>query len=730
MSSSSPDIALHHVTFLGRDQLPASGGFLLLPNQIDGLTLLRIESLLAGRKIMYVMDDGVAIDPKIREHIDKDHITVLVIVPDATDAGAYRAAMKEAVGGGHVVIHLPGKAVGLSAPLSVVPGVRSEFLVRADVPVIPCYVQRTREVSLPTESHADDEVVIAFGKPLVDDELTLGAYQESLFALAERAFSAHPMLQQHLAQAMLVGLKRHANINKVIDGKDGESFTFAQILAAALALSRFVRAQTRKARVGIVLPPSPIGLIANIAVLFAGKTPVNLNFTAGRASIESAIKQADIDRFLTADTFVRKMQSFPWPPTKNLVLLERLMPTLKGKCAFWFVLSKILPASLLGLVAGVPRAGGDKEATLLFTSGSSGEPKGVVLTHRNLVSNVAQFGTRLNRTHEDSILGCLPLFHSFGCTVTLWYPVIYGLDLIYYPSPLETKKLAELIQTHKVTVMLATPTFLRGYLRGVNREQLASLKIVVTGAEKLPKAVSESFEARFGKRVLEGYGLTETSPVSNVNLPDPEFLEEDNAVHVTPGYRMGSVGQLMPGLAIRMTHPDTNEPQSINQPGIIWFKGPNVFTGYLNDPKRSAEVLDQDGWFRTGDVGRVDHDGFLYIEGRLSRFSKIAGEMVPHETVEEAMVRALGLESESTRKLVVIGVPDIDRGEALVLLTTLPGAPEPQEIVSLRHRLLERGVPPLWIPKKMIRVTDIPLLASGKLDVKSCEKIARAGSAP
>jgi acyl-[acyl-carrier-protein]-phospholipid O-acyltransferase/long-chain-fatty-acid--[acyl-carrier-protein] ligase len=302
------------------------------------------------------------------------------------------------------------------------------------------------------------------------------------------------------------------------------------------------------------------------------------------------------------------------------------------------------------------------------------------------------------------------------------------LNVVFYPSPLETKKLAELVQQHKITVLLATPTFLRGYLRGVNREQLASLKIVVTGAEKLPKALSESFETRFGKRVLEGYGLTETSPVSNVNLPDPEIAEEDSLLHVTPGFRLGSVGQLLPGMAIRMTNADTNEPQSITQPGIIWFKGANVFTGYLNDPKRSGEVLDSEGWFRTGDVGRVDQDGFLYIEGRLSRFSKIAGEMVPHETVEEAMVRALGLENESTRRVVVVGVPDIDRGEALVLLTTLPGAHESQEIVSLRHRLLERGVPPLWIPKKMIRVTDIPLLASGKLDVKGCEKIARAGS--
>jgi len=259
----------------------------------------------------------------------------------------------------------------------------------------------------------------------------------------------------------------------------------------------------------------------------------------------------------------------------------------------------------------------------------------------------------------------------------------------------------------------------------VNREQLAPLKLVVTGAEKLPRSVAEAFETKFGKKVLEGYGLTETSPVSNVNLPDPQ-AEDEGAQAIALAHRPGSVGQTMPGMAIRLTNPDTGAPVPLHESGIIWFKGGNVFTGYLNDPKRSAEVLDAEGWFRTGDVGRVDLDGFLYIEGRISRFSKIAGEMVPHETVEEAMNRALGLEGESTRRLTIVGIPDPERGEALVLLTTLPGGPENTEIVALRHRLLEHGVPALWIPKRMVRIADIPVLASGKLDIKACEAIAKA----
>ncbi len=702
---------------------------MVLPSQLDYAQLKCLETILAGRKIVFILEDGPGHDPEIKAHIEKDHITALGIVPETTDVTAFRGAMRDLMKDNAVVIYLPAKTATARAPLTMGPSIKLEFLIKGGIPVMPCFVQPTSEITLPIDALCSDSI-ITFGEVLEDDTLSLASYQQSLLALSELAFSVQPQLNRSLGYVLLEGLKKHGTSNKVIDGKDGSELGFDKILAAAIALSKVVKAATQKPRVGIVLPPSPAGLIANLAVLFAGKTPVNLNFTAGRAAIESAIRQADLDRYLTADTFVRKVQSFPWPPMKDLILLERLLPTLKVQMGLWLVLSKLLPASLLAILLGISKKGGAREATLLFTSGSSGEPKGVMLTHRNVVANVVQFGSRLGLSEQgNSVLGCLPLFHSFGCTVTLWYPVLCGLDLVYYPSPLETKKLAELIATHKISLMIATPTFLRGYLRGVNREQLASIKMCVTGAEKLPRVVAEAFEERFGKPVLEGYGLTETSPVSNVNLPDPEPGENTELDTIIPSCRFGSVGHMLPGLALRITNPETNEPQSIHQTGMIWFKGANVFTGYLNDPKRTADVLDGEGWFRTGDVGRVDADGFLYIEGRLSRFSKIAGEMVPHETVEDGIVRALGLENESTRRIAIVGVPDVDKGEALVMLSSLPGDGDAQEIVQLRYRLIERGVPPLWIPKKLIRVPEIPVLASGKLDVKSCENLAKATTA-
>jgi len=549
-----------------------------------------------------------------------------------------------------------------------------------------------------------------------------------MFALAEQCFARHPILGRHLGYALLQGLEKHGTQNVVIDGKDNSELRFDKVLAASIALSKFIKAEAGEQRVGIVLPPCTAGLIANIAVLLAGKTPVNLNFTAGRASIESAIKQSDIDRFLTADTFVRKMQAFPWPPTKQLILMERLMPSLKGKATLWFILSKLLPASLLALFLGVPKRGGDKEALLLFTSGSSGEPKGVVLTHRNLVANVAQFGSRLNMTRTDTVLGSLPLFHSFGCTVTLWYPIICGLNLVYYPSPLEIKKLAELIEKHKISLMIATPTFLRGYLRGVNREQLASIKLCVTGAEKLPRAVAEAFENRFGKPVLEGYGLTETSPVSNVNLPDPEPVGDPAAHPALPACRHGSVGQLLPGMAVRITHVDSGERLPLHQAASSGSRAPTCSPATSTIRNAAPRC-----WIARAGSARAMLVAWTWMASSTSRAACHASpgslvKMVPHETVEETIVRSLGLEGESTRRIAIVGVPDIEKGEALIMLTSVPGGPEHQEIVQLRYRLIDARRATAVDPKKMIRVTEIPVLASGKLDVKGCEKIAKAAS--
>ncbi len=642
---------------------------------------------------------------------------VVHLSPEQLAAGDVGSAV-DAVQRGGFALFLPTPTEAWPGTWSEVPADQRRAVLALGLPVLPVLVDHPGETGLPIDDGASQpQAVVGVGEVIPAAAVSAARYLEAMLAVGEEIFATRAIFDGHLGLAILRGIRRFGGRVGVLDGTDESYLSYYQILAVALALAEVIKKETTKPRIGIVLPPGKAGIIANVAAVLAGKVPVNLNFTAGKSAVESALRQAEVDRILTVDLVVRKMQEFPWPPMKQLILIERLLPQLKSRAVRWGLLAKILPPTLLAKMIGLPKEGGDREATLLFTSGSSGEPKGVVLSHRNLLSNVTQFGARISLRSGDKALGCLPLFHSFGCTVTLWYVLVEGIGLVTYPSPMEVPKLAGLIEKHGVSLLLSTPTFLRGYLRKAKREQLATLKLIVTGAEKLPASVAESFHTTFGKDVMEGYGLTETSPATNFNLPN----RSDSAV---PSHRPGSVGQLVPGLAIRLTDPVAGGPLPLDHTGIIWFKGSNIFPGYLKQPRKTEEVL-QDGWFRTGDIGRMDEDGFLYIEGRLSRFSKIGGEMVPHETVEEHVTRALGLEGESERKVVVVGVPDPDKGEALILLSTVAGETITQELIQLRYAMLDRGVPSLWIPKKMLRVPEIPLLASGKLDLKKCEEIAR-----
>ncbi len=714
MSSSS-------IQILHKQRLPASG-CLVVPGRLDFEFLLHFEKLFAGRKITWLVEETACHDAALRSHLEKSGSGAMFAADDAAPAAA-GGQLQPYLADGGVLIFVPGRAATRNATACHIPAAHLKALCAFGLPILPVAIDCPRESCLRVERKSSlPSAVISIGKPIAANGASIATFQQALLEANGEAYATRSLFKGSLAMALLEGLKKHGSKKRILDGADDTELSFDKILAAAIAFSKLIRQETDKPRVAIVLPPGKAGLIAYLAVLLAGKIPVNLNFTAGHEAIKSCIRQADVDRFITADPFVRKVSSFPWPPNRDLIFIERVLPALKKKIVTWAVISKILPAPALGLLLGLNRRCGDDEAILLFTSGSSGEPKGVALSHRNVLANVCQFGTRLDLPNNSAILGCLPLFHSFGCTVTLWFPVIEGINLVTYPSPLETKRLAELIALHQVNIFLSTPTFLRGYMKRIDPAQFSSLKLVVTGAEKLPQSLADAFARKFGIRPQEGYGLTETSPATNVNLPDPGPQRDSVAL---PSSRDGSVGQLLPGLAIKITDPVTDQEVPLNRQGIIWFKGPNVFAGYLGAPAKTAEVLTADGWFRTGDVGRVDDDGFLYIEGRISRFSKIAGEMVPHETVEAAINKVLGLDSEAERRIAVVGVPDEQKGEAILLLSTIAGPALEQECIDLRYKLLDEGLSSLWCPKRIVPVTEIPVLASGKLDIKSCEALAK-----
>ena len=708
---------VYRVTAFGTDNLP-EGGCLLLPNHITWVDAIVLQ-LACPRPIRYIIDEEF-----YRKPILHPFLRLLRCIPiDTRHSHSAIRAVTEKIAEGEIVCLFPeGQLERAGTLLRLRRGY--ELIARhAKAPIVPVWLDQLWGsifsfqggrffTKLP--KRIPYPVTIAFGKPLKAEAADIATVREELLKLGEFCFSKRPSLNRHLAEPCVRGLKKRPFATAVVDGLDHSALSRSKLLGAAAALSRYFRKEFPDERIAIVLPASKGSMVANLAVTLADKVPVDLNFTIGRAANESCCKRANLRVAISATQFRERLKDFPWP--ERVLKLDDLMPRLKPQIILWWMISLLVPARLLLRLLKIPKKGGHSEAVLLFTSGSTGDPKGVVVSHRNIVGNVSQFRQLLDATKDDAILASLPFFHTFGSTVTLWYPLIEGVRIVTYPNPLEATKNAALIERYKLTLLLATPTFLRGYLRKVETDKLRSLRLVITGAEKLPLDLAKNFEERFNQRVFEGYGLTETSPVVSVNLPEPEPAHPGD--YVQPSSRLGSVGKMAPGIAAEIREPETNRKLSLHESGIVWLRGVNIFEGYLRDPERTADVL-QDGWLKTGDLGRFDEDGFLYIEGRLSRFSKIGGEMVPHEAIENKIVDLLDLSGKDERMVAIVGVQDKAKGEALVLLSAVD-----VDLAELRKELYASGVPNLWIPKHVQRVETIPVLASGKLDLKKCRELA------
>src|SRR5438093_1665607 len=707
----------YRVTALGINNLP-EGGFLLLPNHISWVDAIVLQ-LTCPRPIRYIIDQEFYSKPTLHPFL---RLVGCIPIDTRHSHSAIRAATEKIADGEIVCVFPEGQLERTGTLLRLQRGY--ELIARhANAQVVPVWLDQLWGSIFSFQGgrfftkfpkRIPYPVTIAFGNPLKAEDADVATMREELLKLGEVCFSRRPSLDRHLAEECVRGLKRRPFRTAVIDGMDHSELSRAKLLGAAAALSRYLRKEFSDKRIAIVLPASKGSMLANLAVTLADKVPVDLNFTMGRAANESCCKRASLRVAISATQFMERLKDFPWP--ERVLKLDELLPRMKRQIFFQWMMSILLPARLLLRLLKIPKEGGHKEAVLLFTSGSTGEPKGAVISHRNVVGNVSQFRQLLDATKDDAILASLPFFHTFGSTVTLWYPLIEGVRIVTYPNPLEAVKNAALIERYKLTLLLATPTFLRGYLRKVDPNQLRSLRLVITGAEKLPLDLAKNFEKRFKQRVFEGYGLTETSPVVSVNLPEPQPAKPGEQVQ--PSSRLGSVGKMAPGIAAEIREPENDRKLSLHETGMVWFRGANIFEGYLHDEKRTADVL-QDGWFKTGDVGRFDEDGFLYIEGRLPRFSKIGGEMVPHEVIEHKIVDLLDLSGKDERMVAIVGVQDKAKGEALVLLSAVD-----VDLAQLRKKLHDAGVPNLWIPKHVQRVGAIPVLASGKLDLKRCKELA------
>ncbi len=498
-----------------------------------------------------------------------------------------------------------------------------------------------------------------------------------------------------LSHAFIETAKRYGSKTAVVDGSLGLRFTYTRLLTGSLLFARRFAAWPGE-RVGVMLPNSAGAMLAVTGLVAAGKVPVMINFSTGAAAnCAYAQETCGLARILTARKLLAAVDC---PATEGMCMVEDLLGQVRSPEKVLARLRALLPASWIQ--RSLPAVEPDRDAVILFTSGSERAPKAVPLTHANLASNIQASVRALALESDDVMMSILPFFHVFGISVNLWLPLLTGMRAVTWASPLDYAHIPRLVREEKATVLAATPLFLKAYLEGAAPGDFESLRLVVAGADRLPDALRRTYKERHNIDLLEGYGTTETSPVISVNTPEAN--------------RPGSIGRPIPGVEVSIAHPETDAVQPAGETGRILVRGPLVMQGYLNAPEENAARL-RDGWYDTGDMGRLDADGFLWHCGRLRRFVKVGGEMVSLARTEAALEAALPADTACC----VVDVPDKRKGARIVAAVNRP--------VDRQAVLAAIGdtLPPFALPRRFVVLDDLPLTATRKVDFRAVAALVR-----
>jgi acyl-[acyl-carrier-protein]-phospholipid O-acyltransferase/long-chain-fatty-acid--[acyl-carrier-protein] ligase len=705
--------SVYRMKVQGRENIPAKGGALLVCNHLS-----LVDALLLGgsteRPVRFLMYKGLYERPLIGLFARAARAIPISSEQRPREMIRSLRTASDAIRSGEVVcIFAEGQMTRIGQLLPFRRGFE-RIMKGVDAPIIPVNLdgiwgsiftfERGRYIwKLP--KRALHPVTVSYGRPL-PSTATAVEVRQAVQELQTEAYEEHGTRLKPLPYAFIRSARRHPFRMAMADANT--RVRFGSALTKALFLARRLEPVWEgQEMVGILLPPSPAAALVNIAALFCGKVPVNLNYTLSNEGIASCARQCAITTVITSKVFLERMKIEV--PGKQILLEEAaarpsVVEKLRALFSRWF-----LPSSLLVR----KKVHSTDLATVIFSSGSTGDPKGVMLTHDNVVSNIAQLGQCFGFGGSDRILGILPFFHSFGFTGTLMLPLTGGIGVVFHPNPFDARTIGSLVTAYRVTFLLATPTFLQGYIRRCDPGQFGSLKLVLVGAEKLQERTAQAFEDKFGIRPLEAYGCTECSPAVTVNTRDFRA-----AGFRQVGGKRGKIGHALPGITIRIVDPDSMQPVPLGQPGLMLVRGPNVMKGYLGRPAETAKAI-RDGWYVTGDVAMIDEDGFVEITDRLSRFSKIGGEMVPHVKVEEKLQE---LADASEQVFVVTSGPDEKKGERLLVLHTLDDA----LLKQCLERLDQTGLPNLWVPRPQAfyRVDAIPYLGTGKLDLRKIRELA------
>jgi acyl-[acyl-carrier-protein]-phospholipid O-acyltransferase/long-chain-fatty-acid--[acyl-carrier-protein] ligase len=711
---------LYRLRIVGQQHIPQSGGALLVPNHmsfVDGFLIMAS----VDRPIRFVVDAAYATHP-----LFKWLMTAMKVIP-ITSASNTRMILRalrsagQALDDGEIVCIFPEGQITRTGTLLPFRRGFERIVKGRQAPVIPVHLDRVWGSIFSFErgrfltkwpERIPYPVSVSFGTPLPSDT-PAHKLRDAIRTLGEESWRLRKSYRRPLHREFIYAMRRHPFRFAMADQTRPRVSSF-QALFGSIVLARALRRYWEDQRhVGILLPPTVASALVNVAVPLGGRTSVNLNYTVGKSGLEAAVRLAGLRTIVTSRTFVEKAK-LDLPDGPSIVWLEDVASAIgKGQKLVASLLALCAPARLIERACGQNRPlTMDDLATIIFSSGSTGEPKGVMLSHFSIDANAQGAGQVLHLYQDERVLGILPFFHSFGYLV-FWFVMFNNAGMVFHPSPLDVAAIGELVQRYRITFLVTTPTFLQLYQRRCTPEQFSSLRVVLTGAEKLPSQLAQAFEDRFGIGPIEGYGVTECAPVVAVNCPDFRA-----AGYFQPASRRGTVGQPLPGVSVQIVDPDSFASLPPDTPGMLLVRGPNVMQGYLGREDLTANAM-RDGWYITGDIATLDEDGFLTITDRLSRFSKIGGEMVPHGRVEEALQQAAGADMQV---FAVTGIPDERKGEQLAVLHTL----DESQIPGIVTKLTANGLPNLYIPPRtnFIKVDALPLLGTGKMDLRSLKRIA------
>ena len=498
-----------------------------------------------------------------------------------------------------------------------------------------------------------------------------------------------------------------------------EALNNFQLLARAVLLSKKFRQILSERNdsgknMGLMLANGTLAAEALLALWFSDRRAAMINYTSGPEAMQKMRIKAELKTIVTSRALVE--EKLKQPILEEMVFLEDIYASITTKekilnflqvllVPHWILIRLISPASWRGVTDC---------ATILFSSGSTGLPKGVMLSHHNLNSNIISFWREIAWRPNDSVLGNLPLFHVFGLMTNFCFPAVTGTTVVFVPNPLDGKAVCQTIKDNRITLLLATPTFLQSYLKYATVEDFSSLRLVIAGAEKLQRKLFERVKNITGLNIVEAYGCTEMSPIVAINISSSLFTRGKESGPY------GSIGVPMPGIAVKIIDPDTGAELGENEQGLLHCKGASVMIGYLDDPEATAKAITPEGYYNTNDIATVDRDGCIRIVGRMTRFSKIAGEMVPHEMIERRIEELGHLDG----MVAVAARPDERKGEQLVVFYAKEARFDTAELLK---KMRESGLPNLWIPRAdcFFEVDAIPMLGNGKKNLKKVQEMAK-----